>query len=142
MPTFAQLSARLKNFLRGWFLVLGLKEDLVECATVCVKSVVILLSRDFQWTCATDQTAPKQFSIPLNKLRWTIWCSSTFFVYYAYVFVTFLARVTVFIFSFTAHCNLKVVTGYFHEIDHRPSVMAILVMEFSREGYKIRKVFG
>ena len=40
--TFAQLSARLKNFLRGWLLVLGLKEGLVECATVCVKSVVIL----------------------------------------------------------------------------------------------------
>ena len=26
----------------GWLLVLGLKEGLVECATVCVKSVVIL----------------------------------------------------------------------------------------------------
>ena len=44
--TFAQLSARLKNFLRGWLLVLGLKEGLVECATVCVKSVVILMYRD------------------------------------------------------------------------------------------------
>ena len=42
MTTYAQLSARLKNFLRGWLLVLGLKERLVECATVCVKSVVIL----------------------------------------------------------------------------------------------------
>ena len=31
--------------LRGWFLVLGLKEGLVECATVCVKSVVILISQ-------------------------------------------------------------------------------------------------
>ena len=41
--TFAQLSARLKNFLRGWLLVLGLKEGLVACATVCVKSVVILI---------------------------------------------------------------------------------------------------
>ena len=41
--TFAQLSARLKNFLRGWLLVFGLKEGLVECATVCVKSVVILV---------------------------------------------------------------------------------------------------
>ena len=27
----------------GWLLVLGIKEGLVECATVCVKSVVILL---------------------------------------------------------------------------------------------------
>ena len=44
MTTFAQLSARLKNFLRGWLLVLGIKEGLVECATVCVKSVVILQS--------------------------------------------------------------------------------------------------
>ena len=26
------LTARLKNFLRGWLLVLGLKECLVECA--------------------------------------------------------------------------------------------------------------
>ena len=31
-----------KDFLRGWLLVLDLKEGLVECATVCVKSVVIL----------------------------------------------------------------------------------------------------
>ena len=45
MTTFVQLSARLKNFLRGWLLVLGLKEGLVECATVCVKSVVILVSK-------------------------------------------------------------------------------------------------
>ena len=42
MTTFAQLSARLQNFLRGWLLVLGLKEGLVECATVCIKSAVIL----------------------------------------------------------------------------------------------------
>ena len=44
LTTFAQLTTRLKNFLGGWLLVLGLKEDLVECATVCVKSVVILIS--------------------------------------------------------------------------------------------------
>ena len=42
MTTFTQLTARLKNFLRGWLLVLGLKEGLVERATVCVKSEVIL----------------------------------------------------------------------------------------------------
>ena len=41
--TFTQLTARLKNFLMGWLLVLGLKEGLVECATVCVKSEVTLL---------------------------------------------------------------------------------------------------
>ena len=42
LTTFTQLTARLKNFLRGWLLVLSLKEGLVECATVCVKSEVIL----------------------------------------------------------------------------------------------------
>ena len=42
--TFSQLTARLKNFLRGWLLVLGLKECLVECATLCIKSEVILIS--------------------------------------------------------------------------------------------------
>ena len=40
--TFTQLTTRLKNFLSGWLLFLGLKECLVECATVFVKSVVIL----------------------------------------------------------------------------------------------------
>ena len=44
LTTFAQLSARLENILGGWVLVLGIKEGLVECATVCVKSVVILNS--------------------------------------------------------------------------------------------------
>ena len=43
MTTFTQLSARLKNFLRGWLLVSSLKECLKECATLCVKSEVILV---------------------------------------------------------------------------------------------------
>ena len=38
-----KLNARLKNFLMGWLLVLGLKECLVECATLCIKSEVILI---------------------------------------------------------------------------------------------------
>ena len=38
LTTFAQLSARFKNFLGGWLLVLGIKEGLVECAAMCVKS--------------------------------------------------------------------------------------------------------
>ena len=42
LTTYTQLTARLKNFLRGWLLVLGLKEGLVKCATVCIKSEVIL----------------------------------------------------------------------------------------------------
>ena len=37
-PETISLTTRLKNFLRGWLLVLGLKEGLVECATVCVRS--------------------------------------------------------------------------------------------------------
>ena len=42
MTTSTQLNARLKNFLRGWLLALGLKECLIECATLCIKSEVIL----------------------------------------------------------------------------------------------------
>ena len=48
LTTFTQLTARLENFLMGWLLVLGLKEGLVECATVCVKSEVILRWK-YQW---------------------------------------------------------------------------------------------
>ena len=43
LKAFVQLSARLKNFWGGWLLVLSIKESLVKCATVCVKSVVILM---------------------------------------------------------------------------------------------------
>ena len=44
LTTFTQLTSRLKNFSMGsgWLLVLGLKEGLLECSTVCVKSEVIL----------------------------------------------------------------------------------------------------
>ena len=42
MTTFTQVTARLKEFLKGRLLVLGLKEGLVESATVCVNSWVIL----------------------------------------------------------------------------------------------------
>ena len=41
--TFTELNARLNNFLMGWLLVLGLKESSVECATLCVKSEVMLM---------------------------------------------------------------------------------------------------
>ena len=40
---FAQVNSRLMEFLMGWLLVLGQKECLVECATVCVKSEVTLI---------------------------------------------------------------------------------------------------
>ena len=43
LTTFTQLTKRLNNFLRGWLLILDLKEGLVECATVCIKSEVILM---------------------------------------------------------------------------------------------------
>ena len=48
MTTFTQLNARLKNFLRGWLFVLGQKEGLLEFATVCIKSEVILKSSWYQ----------------------------------------------------------------------------------------------
>ena len=40
--TFTQLTVRINNFFVGWLLFWGLKEGLVECATVCVNSWVIL----------------------------------------------------------------------------------------------------
>ena len=40
---FAQVNSRLMEFLMGWLVVLGLKKCLVECATVCIKSEVILM---------------------------------------------------------------------------------------------------
>ena len=40
--TFWRLLLKWPQDLRGWLLVLGIKKGLVECATVCVKSVVIL----------------------------------------------------------------------------------------------------
>ena len=45
MTTFTEVNARLKNFLMGWLMVLGLKECLVECATLCVKSEVMLINK-------------------------------------------------------------------------------------------------
>ena len=56
LTTFTQLTARLENFLRGWLLILGLKEGLVECATVCVKSEVMLTFLN-----ACSRSSPKQF---------------------------------------------------------------------------------
>ena len=44
LTIFTQLTPRFKNFLIDWLLVLGLKEGLVECATLCVKSWVILMT--------------------------------------------------------------------------------------------------
>ena len=42
LTTFTQLTARIKNFLMDWLMVLGLNEGLAECATLCLKSWVIL----------------------------------------------------------------------------------------------------
>ena len=56
--TFTQLNSTtlLKNFLRGWLLVLGLKECLVECATLCLKSEVILPLMYIGYVSIEDQT--------------------------------------------------------------------------------------
>ena len=37
------MECKTQNFLRGWLLLLVLKECLVECATLCVKSEIILV---------------------------------------------------------------------------------------------------
>ena len=56
LTTFTQLTARLKNFLFNRLVVSlepRVEEGLVECATLCVKSEVILLSRHYsqnEWT--------------------------------------------------------------------------------------------
>ena len=88
MTTFAQLSARLKNFLRGWLLVLGLKEGLVEFATVCVKSVVMLgrvrgMDRYFWFVNQTEKQ--------LNSQK----CSSLLLIFswlYSFFLISFLFR--------------------------------------------------
>ena len=43
LTPFTQLTAKLKNFLWGLMLVLGLKKGLLECATVFIKSEFILM---------------------------------------------------------------------------------------------------
>ena len=66
------MTARLKNFLRDWLSVLGLKEGLVECATVCVKSEVILVCRYDKWNVS-------QTFHPYSIL--TEWGKITFLIY-------------------------------------------------------------
>ena len=39
-----------ENFLMGWLLVLGLKEGVAECATVCIKSEVMLSNTALVYT--------------------------------------------------------------------------------------------
>ena len=39
---FVQPTSRRMEFLMGWLLVLGLKKGLLECATACIKSEIIL----------------------------------------------------------------------------------------------------
>ena len=63
--TFTQLTTRLKNFLRGWLLVLGLKEGLVECATVCIKSEVMLNSMNISF--------PSPIQGYFQKSNWCAW---------------------------------------------------------------------
>ena len=63
--TFTQLTARVKNFLTGWMLVLGLKEGLVKCAALCVKSEVILVySVGFTDICCVEEQK--------RSVRWSV----------------------------------------------------------------------
>ena len=57
------MTPRLKNFLVGWLLLLGLKEGLVECATVCIKSVVILPTESTPKE-STEATKPTEPTLP------------------------------------------------------------------------------
>ena len=66
LATFTQLTARLKNLLRGWLLVLSLKAGLVECATVCIKSEVILANTNANIDLITK---PNHFRVKVLKLE-------------------------------------------------------------------------
>ena len=59
LSMIVQPSSRL--FLVGWLLILGLKECLVECATGCVKSVVILTGQ-VRWEYVQTSKMPKFLS--------------------------------------------------------------------------------
>jgi hypothetical protein len=72
LTTFTQLTERLKNFLRSWLLVLSLKEGLVDCATVCVKSEVILmrlLLTKLQKCYVGEKTTAVSFSEEVDLLK-------------------------------------------------------------------------
>ena len=74
--TFTQLTARIKNFLRGWWLILSLYEGLLECATVCVKSEVILIhiygSVIHSWNISHQLDCPKQ-ARKIKDQSWSPW---------------------------------------------------------------------
>ena len=87
LTTFTQLTARLENFLVDWLLVLGLKESLVECTTVCLKSEVILdynnnmdsYSEDFAFisdqenpTGKIEIISPTLSGLPKDKNYWAV----------------------------------------------------------------------
>ena len=66
--TFTQLTARIKNFLVGWLLFLGLKEGLVECALVCVKSWVILTYTPAEAKIICDKNEWLVHTLSMNQL--------------------------------------------------------------------------
>ena len=87
LTTFTQLTTRLENFLVDWLLVLGLKESLVECTTVCFKSEVILdynnnmdsYSEDFAFisdqenpTGKIEIISPTLSGLPKDKNYWAV----------------------------------------------------------------------
>ena len=58
---FVQMSSRLMKFLMGGLLVLGLKDCLVKCAKMCVKSVVILTIHSKQAKMESNVTKLKDY---------------------------------------------------------------------------------
>ena len=60
------LTTFTQNFLRGWLLILGLKEGLEKCATVCVKSEVILR---LVYNHSKCRTGPESLTNVLTSIR-------------------------------------------------------------------------
>ena len=67
LTSFTPLTSGLKNCLRGWLLVLGLKKGLVECATACVESEVILI--DILLLYFINKNGPKFWPSSLNPSK-------------------------------------------------------------------------
>ena len=104
-----------------WLLVLGLEEGLVECATLCVKSWVILwgslhishLSKSISRLMAT-----RDFLVHASSSRKTMWFKTSFFpllklpfqcVYNLFFFVFFLLSSSILIFR----VQTRMETNYF-----------------------------
>ena len=81
----------------GWLLVLGLKEGLVECATVCIKSEVILIMLITWWNkksyCWKSSNFPWIRPVPfwIENLCEGMWCHFqwiNFWIHSAFLYVS------------------------------------------------------